>query len=67
MTQEFFSRLLELNHFAVADPERGRFRAFLPTALKHFLTNEWEKTRALKRGVAVVFPCHSTSMRASRG
>ena len=50
LTQEFFARLLELNHFAVADPERGRFRAFLLTALKHFLTNEWEKTRALKRG-----------------
>ena len=50
LTQEFFSRLLELNHFAVADPERGRFRAFLLTALKHFLTNEWEKSRALKRG-----------------
>ena len=50
LTQEFFARLLELNHFAVAAPERGRFWAFLLTALKHFLTNEWEKTRTLKRG-----------------
>lgn len=50
LTQEFFARLLEQNHFAVADPERGRFRAFLLTALKHFLTNEWDKARALKRG-----------------
>ncbi len=50
LTQEFFARLLEQNHFAVADPERGRFRAFLLTALKHFLTNEWDKTQAIKRG-----------------
>lgn len=50
LTQEFFARLLEQNHFAVADPVRGRFRVFLLTALKHFLVNEWEKTKALKRG-----------------
>ena len=50
LTQEFFACLLEQNHFAVADQERGLFRAFLLTALKHFLVNEWEKAKALKRG-----------------
>jgi DNA-directed RNA polymerase specialized sigma24 family protein len=42
--------LLERNDLAVAQPERGRFRAFLLTAFKHFLANEWEKASAQKRG-----------------
>jgi RNA polymerase sigma factor (sigma-70 family) len=50
LTQEFFVRLLENNTLAVATPERGRFRAFLLAALKNFLTNEWERARAQKRG-----------------
>src|SRR5437667_1881708 len=50
LTQEFFARLLEKNTLAHADPERGRFRSFLLTALKHFLINEWEKGQAQKRG-----------------
>src|SRR5205085_66151 len=35
LTQAFFARLLEKNALAAADPERGRFRAFLLTACKH--------------------------------
>ena len=50
LTQEFFVRLLEKNTLAVAAPERGRFRAFLLTALKNFLANEQERTKAQKRG-----------------
>jgi DNA-directed RNA polymerase specialized sigma24 family protein len=50
LTQAFFSRLLEKNDFAAADPERGRFRSFLLTSLKHFLANEWDRNRAEKRG-----------------
>src|SRR5437868_1665072 len=43
LTQEFFARLLERNTLAMAVPERGRFRAFLLTALKNFLANERER------------------------
>ena len=50
LTQEFFARLLEKNYLAAAQPERGRFRAFLLTAFKHFLSHEWEKARTHKRG-----------------
>ncbi len=50
LTQEFFSQLLEKNYVGDADPERGRFRAFLITSFKHFLANEWNKARAKKRG-----------------
>ena len=50
LTQAFFERLLDKNYLADADPQRGRFRAFLLTAFKHFLSNEWEKAKAQKRG-----------------
>jgi len=50
LTQEFFARLLEKDLLAHAAPERGRFRSFLLTAMQHFLTNEWKKGQAAKRG-----------------
>jgi RNA polymerase sigma factor (sigma-70 family) len=50
LTQAFFARLLEKNYVAKADPERGRFRTYLLAALTHFLADEWDKTRRLKRG-----------------
>jgi RNA polymerase sigma-70 factor (ECF subfamily) len=50
LTQAFFARFLEKNYLASLSAERGRFRAFLLASLKHFLANEWDKTRAQKRG-----------------
>lgn len=50
LTQAFFARLLEKNWLAGVDPAKGRFRSFLLASLKHFLANEWDKSRALKRG-----------------
>ena len=50
LTQEFFARLLEKDTLARAQPERGRFRAFLLTAFKNFLANEGARARAQKRG-----------------
>lgn len=52
LTQGFFARFLERKHLRLADRERGRFRTFLLCSLKHFLINEWEKERAVKRGGA---------------
>jgi RNA polymerase sigma factor (sigma-70 family) len=52
-TQEFFARLLEKNTLAGASPERGRFRAFLLTALKNFLSNQRDRANSRKRGGAV--------------
>lgn len=49
-TQEFFARLLASGGMAEARPERGRFRSFLLTALRNFLTNEWHRAQAAKRG-----------------
>jgi RNA polymerase sigma-70 factor (ECF subfamily) len=50
LTQDFFVRLLEKNYMGQADQRRGRFRAFLLTAVKHFLLNEADRASAKKRG-----------------
>ena|ERR1043166_834020 len=50
LTQSFFARLLEKKGFQRAQRERGKFRTFLLASLKHFLTNEWHRARAVKRG-----------------
>jgi RNA polymerase sigma factor (sigma-70 family) len=50
LTQGFFARLLEKRDFATANPEKGRFRAFLLTALKNYVANDRERERAEKRG-----------------
>lgn len=50
LTQAFFARLLERGWVAAADPGRGRFRSFLLSSLDHFLSNERDRARALKRG-----------------
>jgi RNA polymerase sigma-70 factor (ECF subfamily) len=50
LTQEFFRRLLEKKYLRLADRERGRFRSFLLTALKHFLVDDWRRAQAVKRG-----------------
>ncbi len=50
LTQAFFERVLEKGYFQDADPNRGRFRAFLCTAVRHFLSNERDREQSLKRG-----------------
>ena len=50
LTQEFFAHFLEKNYVSLAERERGRFRTFLLTSLKHFLIKEWARASAQKRG-----------------
>jgi RNA polymerase sigma factor (sigma-70 family) len=50
LTQGFFAQLLEQNIVKGADPARGRFRAYLLGALRHFLSNERSREQAIKRG-----------------
>jgi len=50
LTQAFFERLLEKSFLRAVDRNKGRFRAFLLTALDHFLANEWRRGHARKRG-----------------
>ena len=50
LTQAFFARLIEKQDVQDARRERGRFRSFLLAAMKHFLLNQAQYERALKRG-----------------
>jgi RNA polymerase sigma-70 factor (ECF subfamily) len=69
LTQAFFARLLVRDTLRVADPARGRFRAFLITSFKHFIADEGDRARAERRGGGAVHfsfdvdfppPCRST-------
>ncbi|MEL7498881.1 MAG: ECF-type sigma factor [Planctomycetota bacterium] len=50
LTQAFFANLLQRDSIKHVEPGLGKFRSFLLKALKHFLINEWDKSRAQKRG-----------------
>ncbi|HCN31278.1 MAG TPA: RNA polymerase subunit sigma-24 [Verrucomicrobiales bacterium] len=50
LTQGFFLEFLARDSLSRVTPERGRMRSFLLTSLKHYVTNEWRKETAQKRG-----------------
>jgi len=50
LTQAYFGRVIEKAYLAQVDRERGKFRTFLLSSLKHFLANERDRARAQKRG-----------------
>lgn len=69
LTQAFFAKLLEKNYVGNADQQRGRFRSFLLTALKHFILNERDRVKAKKRGggshtISLDFPTAETRYQA---
>jgi RNA polymerase sigma factor (sigma-70 family) len=49
-TQSFFANLLERQGLQRADPKRGKFRFFLLTCLKNFVSDERGRAQAQKRG-----------------
>ena len=53
LVQAFFEKFLAKNYLEGLSAERGKFRAFLLAALKHFLANEWDKSQRQKRGGGV--------------
>jgi RNA polymerase sigma factor (sigma-70 family) len=61
LTQEFFMRVLEGRYLDRAEPEKGRFRAFLLTSLKFFVADEDDRRRARKRGGGMVVPLEFSS------
>ena len=50
LTQSFFAYFLRTKDYAHVDPIHGRFRSFLLASVKHFLANDWDREKALKRG-----------------
>jgi RNA polymerase sigma factor (sigma-70 family) len=61
LTQEFFIRVLEGRYLDRANPEKGRFRAFLLTSLKFFVADEEDRNRAQKRGGGALLPLEFSS------
>ncbi|HLK66371.1 MAG TPA: sigma-70 family RNA polymerase sigma factor [Bryobacteraceae bacterium] len=56
LAQDFFLWLLEKPFLERAEPDRARFRSYLLGGLKHFLSDEWDRRRALKRGGSHLIP-----------
>ena len=50
LTQGYFAALIEKDYLSDADRERGKLRSFLLVTLKHYISDEWSKASALKRG-----------------
>ena len=50
LVQGFFARFLEKNYLRGRSPAQGRFRSYMLSAFKHFLANEYDRSRAVRRG-----------------
>jgi RNA polymerase sigma-70 factor (ECF subfamily) len=50
VTQDFFAEIVHSEFLQRADPERGRFRSYLLTAVKRRILNAHERASAEKRG-----------------
>ena len=55
LVQGFFARLLQGNFLENVAPRKGKFRSFLLASLNHFVSDEWDKARAEKRGGGQTF------------
>lgn len=44
-TQGFFTHMIEMHDLCRADPDRGKFRSFLLSMLKHFVADQGCPTR----------------------
>jgi RNA polymerase sigma factor (sigma-70 family) len=53
MTQAFLAHVIEKESLRHVDPGKGKFRSFLLTSLKNFLSDQHSKEAALKRGGGV--------------
>lgn len=66
LTQEFFCRLLEKGWLNSADREKGKLRTFLVVALKRFMSKEWRRASAQRRGGGQAHALFDTAFAESR-
>lgn len=50
LVQGYFEQLLVRNDLTCVHPQKGRFRTYLLTTLGHYMSNQWDRARAAKRG-----------------
>ncbi|HEX7900175.1 MAG TPA: sigma-70 family RNA polymerase sigma factor [Planctomycetota bacterium] len=56
LTQSFFLDFMERDALARVTRSKGRFRSYLLACLDHYLSNEYDRRKAQKRGAGRVFP-----------
>lgn len=66
LTQEFFCRLLEKRWLDSVDREKGKLRTFLVVALKRFMSKEWRRASAQRRGGGQANALFDTAFAESR-
>lgn len=66
LTQEFFRRLLEKNWLEAADRDKGKLRTFLIVSLKNFMSNQWRRACAQRRGGGQAHEQFDTTFAESR-
>src|SRR6185436_13455584 len=66
LTQEFFRHLLEKGWLDSADPDKGRLRTFLIVLLKRFMSKEWRRASAQRRGGQQIHVPFDTVLAESR-
>jgi DNA-directed RNA polymerase specialized sigma24 family protein len=66
LTQGYLARLTQRDYINQANPEKGKFRAFLLADLKLFLSKEWVRGRAVKRGGCCVIESFDHAMAEGR-
>jgi RNA polymerase sigma-70 factor (ECF subfamily) len=50
LTQSFFAFLLRTKAYARTNPLHGKFRSFLLASVKNFLSDNWDREQAIRRG-----------------
>ena len=50
IVQDFFAFLLQSKAYARTDSTKGKFRSFVLASLKNYMSDVWDRTRAVKRG-----------------
>ena len=66
LTQAFFAKVLEQESIGKAERARGRFRTYLLAMLANFLADDWDRSRAARRGGGkLVFSLNVASTEAS--
>jgi RNA polymerase sigma-70 factor (ECF subfamily) len=50
LTQSFFTFFLRTRAYARTDPLHGKFRSFLLASVKNFLSDNWDRDQAIRRG-----------------
>jgi RNA polymerase sigma-70 factor (ECF subfamily) len=50
LVQGFFAYVLQSKAYAHTDRRKGRFRSFLLASFKNYMTDAWDRGRAVKRG-----------------